>query len=231
MTIDMAFECLLVSEDWNVVTLIKGLLTDLSISTAVCPTPSKALDHLSYGSTDLLIVDWQTNSPELLEQVNRSNQFHKTTVIVLAEGLTSCAMAGTHSFLRKPITQESGARSLKQAYSKLLQEYRRYTRYALMESVVAKNKDGHSLCLTVTNIGEGGIGVITQRLLLKGEPLSFSLLLPGTDVPIKIQANVLWMRQYGAAGCEFAHLSDGDYWRLHEWLEQKSLIKKPLVEL
>ena len=68
MTSDMAFECLLVSRDPGVVYVMNRLLNNLSISTNVCLSSSRAFDQLSGGSTDLVIVDWEDDSAEFLDE-------------------------------------------------------------------------------------------------------------------------------------------------------------------
>jgi len=229
MTTDMAFECLLVSEDPSVVSIMNKLLGDFAFSTNVCPNSATAATFLSEGSTDLLIVDGQRESTELLNRISHSRRKEKPTVVVVSELQSS--VPGTYSLLQKPITAESGKRSLQQAYRKLLQDYRRHTRYALISPLIAElNNSDYFIPITVVNIGEGGVGLNTGEHLVKGDVLSFPLLLPGTERPIHIEGRVLWVRQYGAVGCEFTNISQADRARLKAWLENQCRIKKPLVE-
>jgi CheY-like chemotaxis protein len=227
MTADMAFECLLVSQDPGFITVINSNLANLAISTHLCETPERALDHLLEGSTDLVIVDWKRDFQDLLRQIDRSGR-RKPTVMVVSE--VPMFTAGTYVLLRKPITAESCARAIKQAYALLVQDHRRHKRWALAISLIAKNQYGRSLPIVITNIGEGGLGLSTSEFLSRGDLLSFSAPLSGMEAPITIEARVLWMRQYGAAGCEFASISEADRGRLKHWLEQKFRIKKPLVD-
>jgi hypothetical protein len=229
MTTDLAFECLIVSQDPGVVGIMNKLLANLAISTNVCPTPATALDHLCEGATDLVIVDWQKDSPDLLQHINRSGQSQKPTVMVVSE--TSSPAPGMYSPLYKPLTVESGAQSLRQAYSKLLQDYRQHTRCVLTSSLIAKNQYGFSIPIIVANICAEGVGLSTKEFLSRGDLLSFSIPLPGTELPIAIEARVLWMSEYGATGCEIASIAQADRLRLGAWLEQKCQVKKPLVQL
>ena len=229
MTADMAFECLLVSQDPSVVNIMNKLLGDLAISTNVCPNSATAATFLSEGSTDLVIVDGQKEFTELLNHINHSRRKEKPTVVVVSE--LESPVIGTHSLLQKPITAESGKRSLQTAYANLLQDYRRHTRYALVSSLIAElNNSDRFIRITVVNIGEGGVGLNTEEHLVKGDVLSFPLLLPGAESPIHIEGRVLWAREYGAVGCEFTNISQADRARLSVWLENQCRIKKPLVE-
>lgn len=228
MTSDMAFECVLVSQDPGVLAIMNRLLDELAITTSVCPTSVRAFDRLSEGETDLVIIDWQKDSDALLQHIERSRGAKKPTVVIVSEVVSS--VPETYSLVRKPVTVDSGARSLQVAYSKMLRDYRRHFRYATMFSLAARNQYGRSLQVSIVNIGEGGIGLNTQEFIDKADVLSFSVLLPGTDMPIDIHARVLWTRQYGAVGCEFAHISPSDRRQLQDWLEQKCVIRKPTGE-
>jgi len=226
----MAFECLLVSRDPGVVCMMNRLLDNLSISTNICLSSSKALGQLSEGSTDLVIVDWEDDSPEFLNRLRECYGWKKPTVIAVSAA-KECRVPGADLWVRKPVTAESGAKSLKAAYSRMLYDHRRHTRYALMSAVVATDGKGRSVGLTITDIGDGGIGVSTKQEFVVGDTLAFRLLLPNTDQIIYIQARVQWTRQYGVVGCEFLRIPPVDLNILHDWLTSKSQIKKPLVEL
>ena len=120
---------------------------------------------------------------------------------------------------------------MKAAYSRMLYDYRRHARYALMSSVQATDDKKRPVDLTITDIGDGGVGLISKEEFSIGDVLSFQLLLPGAKRPIYIEARVRWTRDYGAAGCEYLRIPSVDLTILHEWLKNRIQIKKPLVEL
>src|SRR5258708_34198081 len=80
----MAFECLLVSRDANVVGMVNKLLDNLSINTNICLSSSKALDQLAKGSADLVIVDWEEDSAELVGNIRKSRGWQKPTVLAVS---------------------------------------------------------------------------------------------------------------------------------------------------
>jgi hypothetical protein len=228
MTPEMAFECVLISNDPAVLSTMDPLLHDFSIQTNVWPNPSNVGNLLEKGSTDLIVIDLESASySELLQQLGKAQTKQKPTV--LAVSATDCVVPGVHVVLRKPVTTASGMTSLKSAYSRMLRDFRQYTRFALMAPVFATDENSRTLWLTVTNIGSGGVGVTTKETLAIGSTLSFKLVLPGLDNAIAIRARVLWMRQYGVAGCEFVHLPPFDTQLLHAWLESRYRIKRPLI--
>jgi len=120
---------------------------------------------------------------------------------------------------------------LKVAYRRMLHDHRRYVRHSLMTSVVAEGDGDRTIGITITNIGQGGVGLNTKEKLIIGDELSFPLLLPGERRSILIQARVLWTRDYGSVGCEFVSIPPVDLDILHEWLKGKSQVKKPLIAI
>jgi hypothetical protein len=229
MTSEMAFECLLVSADPAVFTTMEGILQDFSIATKVCAYPSKAENLLAEGSTDLIVIDLEAeDSSEFLRQVGAYSR-HKPTILAVSRA--DCVASGVHVVLKRPVTRESGLTSLKAAYTRMVHDYRKHTRFALMTRVTATDDDQRTLPITVTNIGVGGVGVTSVETLRIGSILSFQLRLPELKNEISIQARILWTRPYGAAGCEFLHIPQFDVHLLRVWLENRSRIKKPLIRV
>jgi len=229
MTSDMAFECLLVSRDAGVVGVMNRLLDRLSICTNICLSTAKALEQLSGGSTDLVIVDWQEDSGELLQKIYESGRWQKPTVVAVSPA--GAKVSGAHVVVHKPVTDQAVAKSLKTAYTRMLYDYRRHTRYAVMKAVKATDKSSRLIDMTVTDIGDGGVGLSSRQEIPVGDLLSFRLVLPGCEKAIYIDARVQWTRNYGALGCEFVRIPPVDLNLLHDWLKSKNPIKKPTVEL
>jgi CheY-like chemotaxis protein len=225
----MAFECLLVSRDPGVLGVMDKLLKNLSICTNVCLSSSKALEQVSKGSTDLIVVDWQEDSAEFVYKIRELSGWQKPTVVAVSPDDNTAP--GADVVLRKPVTDKSGAKSLRVAYSRMLCDYRRHARFALMSTVSALDDKGRTVDVTIRDIGDGGIGITTKHPLTVGDALSLRLLLPGTERAIYIQARVRWTRDYGAAGCEFLRIPPVNVNILRDWLRSKNQIKKPVVEL
>ena len=226
MTSDMAFECLLISRDPAVVCVMNKLLDELSISTKVCLSPSRAFDQLAGRNTDLVIVDWDEDSAELLTGIRKSNGWRKPTVVAVSP--SNCTVRGADIVLPKPVTDSSVTKSLKAAYSRMLYDHRRHTRYALMSKVTVTDERGRSIEAIILDIGDGGVGISVKEEFAVGDVLCFRLLLPGADRTIYIQARVQWTRAYGALGCEFLRIPPVDLNILSDWLTGKNQIKKPL---
>jgi hypothetical protein len=228
MTADMAFECVLVSRDPGVVCVMNRVLDNFSIATNVCFTSSKASEHLAQGGADLIVVDYDETTEKFVRDLGKF-QPQKATVLAVSE--LEQPIPGAHLVIRKPLTGESCAQSVKTAYAKMLRDHRRHARYAVMSRVRAQDQNGRPIPITIMDVGDGGVGLITKELLAIGTRLSFHLLLPGAERSIFIEAKVLWTRQYGAAGCEFVRIPPVDLSILHDWLKRKCRVKKPLAAL
>src|SRR5579863_6994810 len=183
MTPEMAFECVLVCDDPTVLTTIDPILQDFSICTSICPQSRRTGDWLEKRNTDLIVVDLEAaNSFDVLKQVQESQIRQKPTVLALSA--TDRALPGVHIILRKPLTRDSGMRSLKVAYSRMLQDFRKHTRFALMQLVLATDENNQTFSLTVTNIGSGGVGLKANEQIRVGSLLAFRVVLPELESEI-----------------------------------------------
>ncbi len=153
MTPEMAFECLLVSPDPTVFSTMHRILKDFSIDTNICISASNATDLLQEGSTDLIVIDWDAEfSSDLVREASKSPMKQRPTILALAAD--DRAVSGAHVVVRKPVTREAGVESVRTAYSRMVQDFRRNVRYAVMVPVQARDQKDHVMSLTVTNIGD-----------------------------------------------------------------------------
>jgi hypothetical protein len=230
MTPEMAFECLLVSSDPSVFCTMHRILTDFSIATNICLSASKAADLLEEGSTDLIVIDWEGEFPiDLLREVSHSRSRQRPTILAVAQNDHS--LPGVHVVAQKSMTRESGTISMRTAYTRMVHDFRKHVRYAIMAPVQVTDEHRRTLSVTVTNIGEGGVGLSTRASLSIGDILSFQLRLPETRKDLSIQARVLRTRRYGAAGCEFVCIPKADRRVLLDWIKGRCRIKKPLIDV
>jgi len=228
MTADMAFECLIVSRDPNLFGTISRMLENFSITSHVCSS-SAARDLLGKGSTDLVVIDQESEEPsELMQTIWKGGKWRKPTVLAISSA--DAPLPGAHVNLKKPVTTESGTKCLKAAYSRMLLDYRRHVRHALMIPVFATHEDSRKvMSVTVADIGDGGVGLCAREELVIGDVLSFRLHLPRTPRAISLRVRVLWTREYGRVGCEFLRIPPIDLTILQDWLKEKTQVKKPLA--
>ena len=229
MTPEMAFECLLVSHDGGLCSTMKEVLQNFSIIVENCATASKACQIVPDHNPDLVAIDWDGDASSVLLHT-LWNSPHRRKPTILGISADSRPIPGAHFVLRKPVTNGSATESLKSAYRRMLLDYRLKARYAVMKQLSASNGT-RNFSVTVTDIGEGGIGISSREPLTIGDELSFSLRLPKTPLPIHIQARVIWTRAYGTAGCDFLNIPPVDREILRDWVKAKTQVKKPLITL
>src|SRR5450755_1790020 len=124
MKSEVTFDCLLLSHDPAVLSTMDRILQGLSIRTDVCPNTSIAANLLTDGGTDLIVIDLESErSMELIHKICESSMRQKPTILAVSK--TDRAIPGVHIVLRKPVTPETGAKSLQTAYSRMLRDYRK----------------------------------------------------------------------------------------------------------
>jgi PilZ domain len=232
MTSDMAFECLLISRDAQVVGTLSRTLDKLSIKTNLCLSATKAICILKKRGTELVVIDWEeedNSAFNLLSQIHNADAVRRSTIVAVST--RDGAIPGAHFVLRKPLTPQASADALRRAYSLMLRDHRRHARYPLMIPVIATVSTNCLRPVTITNIGDGGFGLSTEEVPQVGETLSLRLLLPGATRAIYIEARVLWTRDNRTAGCQFLRIPPIDLDILNDWLKLECQVKKPLVEV
>jgi DNA-binding NarL/FixJ family response regulator len=223
MTPEMVFECLVVSDDIQVLSLMSCGLDRLSIDVERCANPVKGMELLAKRDVDLVVCDCKgaPGETKLLNEALTSDRKRKPTVITIVDGpllAFGAKSAGAHVVIRKPLTPESSAQGLKTAYSRMVREERRAARCAIMSRVLARNKQGELIPITITDISEHGIGLFSKRKIDVGELLSFELTLSNASLSITVQARLLWTR-HNLAGADFQCMSEADRRFLYTWLE------------
>jgi len=228
MTPEMAFECVFVSTDKQVLSDVTRLLDRLSVDLKICTSPTRAIEQISRYNADLVVFDWKEDrvGTEFLNAISRSDHKRKPVIVTIADNATTAASAlraGAHVIMHKPITPESGSQSLRSAYSKLVREERRNARVAVMKFVPARTEAGQYLPITVTDVSERGLGFLTKQPVEVGDRFSCDLLLPHMATPIHIEARVIWVQRDNWAGADFERVSAADLRLLYGWLAKREL--------
>lgn len=226
MTPEMVFECLIVSDDIQVLSLMTCALGRLSIDVERCADPAKGLELLAKHDVDLVVCDCKgaAGEIELLHGVLISDRKRKPTVITVIDGpflALAAKSAGAHVVIRKPLTRESCTQGLKAAYSRMVREERRARRYAIMRRVLAKNRRGELVQVTVTDVTEHGVGLLSRQQLTAGDVLSFDLVLPNAERSVAVEVRVLWWR-HNLAGAGFKGISRLDRQFVSGWCESRA---------
>lgn len=230
MNAEMAFEAVILSRDTGVILPVNSCLQQLSIATDISFSPDGAAKVLKQNCTDLVVLDLETDkSANVLEYIWNWPSRKKPTIVAITG--TDSRIPGAHFMLSRPVTQESAKLSFKAVYQHMLRDYRHYARHALMLPTEAIDEVQRRISLTVTDISEGGLGLMTKEDLPIGSTLRMTLPLPSAPRGILIEAVVLWKREYSRLGCEFSYIPILDLAVLRDWLKERASVKKPLIEV
>jgi response regulator RpfG family c-di-GMP phosphodiesterase len=209
------------------------VLNDLSIEVEVCTRPYRAIELLSGYNIDLVVLDWDDDkaASEIICKISQVGNAKSPTIVAVTNSskISDATRAGAHLVVPEPVTPESGKTSMKMAYSRMIQDYRRYARIAVMQPVTVKKEHGSPFTITVTDISQGGIGLHTKERLKIEDVLQFLILLPNAERIITLEACVRWAKESGLAGAELRNVAPADLQVLHGWLRKRCRVKKPIT--
>ena len=222
----MTLESLLLSQDPELVRVLRPTLEELSIDVEVCHEARAGADMLIADKFDAIIVDCDDLSGGLaLLQALRNTPSNKSSVAfaVLNGKCTTTQQAfgmGANFVLQKPISNLNASRCFHAALNFMLKERRRYFRQPVKMAVKVV-LDGKILQATSTNISEGGIALMLREALPKGATPHLKFALPQSDIRMEIEAEVAWTDMKGLVGFRFHHIPKSSQQELEHWLDQR----------
>ena len=222
----MTLESLLLSQDPELVRVIRPTLEKLSIEVEVCHEARTGSDILISDKFDAIIVDCDDLSGGLaLLQGLRNTPSNKNSVAfaVLNGKRTTTQEAfgmGANFVLQKPISSLNASRCFHAALNFMLKERRRYFRQPVKIDVRVM-LEKKILRATSTNISEGGIALMLQEALPKGATPHLKFTLPDSNIKIEVEAEIAWADFKGLAGLRFHDLSKAAQAQLEEWLDTR----------
>jgi len=222
----MTLESLLLSQDPELVRVIRPTLEKLSIDVEVCHDARAGSNILISDKFDAVIVDCDDLSGGLaLLQGLRNTPSNKSSVAfaVLNGKRTTTQEAfgmGANFVLQKPISSLNASRCFHAALNFMLKERRRYFRQPVKIDVKVA-LEGKTLNATSTNLSEGGIALLLREALPKGATPTLKFSLPESSIHIEVAAEVAWADFKGLAGLRFHEMPKTVQARLEEWLDDR----------
>jgi DNA-binding response OmpR family regulator len=219
----MTLESLLLSQDENVVGVLRPTLEKLSIAVEICGEAKKASEILLSEKFDAVIVDCDDlqGGLEVLQglRVTPSNK-NCVAFAVLNGKKTTMQEAfglGVNFVLQKPVSTVNASRCLHAALGFMVRERRRYFRQPVRMPVRVVVGD-KKITATGTNVSEGGIALLLQEPLPRNALLGLHFTLPGTHLELDVEAEVAWSDASGRVGLRFRNLPQSSYEVLEIWL-------------
>ena len=223
--VSMTLSSMVVSRDWQEVSVLECILGGLHMEVAVEAEPQQALARLNKSKVDALIVDCDLNgSSHLMRELQHDKGRANTTPLVIMGG-PHCGRnldeTGALFAFEKPISVEQAVRTLSAARSMILDGRLRYHRAGLEVPVAVGCKGRKSAEALLVNLSQGGMQIHTDEPVLDAKTLQLSFDLPGARSSLKAQGEIAWQDQRGNVGIRFVKLGTAQQRTLQLWLAQQ----------
>jgi len=222
----MTLESLLLSQDPDLVRVIRPTLEKLAIDVEVCHDARAGSDILVSDKFDAVIVDCDdlTGGLALLQGLRNTPSNKNSVAFAVLNGKRTTTQEafgmGANFVLQKPISSLNASRCFHAALNFMLQERRRYFRQPVKMDVQVV-LDGKTLHATSTNISEGGIALMLREALPKGATPHLKFAIPKTTLRFEVEAEVAWADFKGLAGFRFHNLPNSTKVELEKWLDDR----------
>jgi DNA-binding response OmpR family regulator len=222
----MTLESLLLSQDPELVRVIRPTLEKLSIDVEICHDARAGSDILISDKFDAVIVDCDDlNGGLALLQGLRNTPSNKNSVAfaILNGKRTTTQDAfgmGANFVLQKPISNLNASRCFHAALNFMLKERRRYFRQPVKMQVQVI-LEGKTVTASTTNVSEGGIALLLREALPKGATPHLKFSLPESSIHIEVEAEVAWADMKGLAGLRFHNMPKPSQAQLEQWLDER----------
>jgi CheY-like chemotaxis protein len=222
----MALESLLLSQDPELVRVIRPTLEKLSIDVEICHEARAGADTLITDKFDAVIVDCDdlNGGLSVLQGLRSTPSNRNSVAFAILNGKRTTTQdafgMGANFVLQKPISLLNASRCFHAALNFMVKERRRYFRQPV-KMLVKVVFEGKTLSATSTNISEGGIALMLREALPKGASPHLKFCLPETDVQIDVEAEVAWVNVKGLAGFRFHDLAKNFQEKLDHWLDEQ----------
>jgi hypothetical protein len=223
----MTLSSVVLSRDWQEVSVLECILGGLQIDVAIEKEPRKALERLGKSKVDALIVDCDLNgSSQFLRELQSSDKRQGTVPLVIMGGqrhTPSLDATGALFAFEKPISVDQAVRTFTAARSMILDGRLRYHRVGLEVPVFVKSVGRKVTKAELVNISQGGMLIHTAEGIDSATCVQISFVLPGSRAAVKAQAKVAWHDNGGNYGIRFIKVATRQERTLELWLAQQFL--------
>src|ERR1700680_3012355 len=221
----MTLSSMVVSRDWQEVSVLECILGGLHMDVAVESEPQRALARLTKSKVDALIVDCDLNGTgQFFRELQREAPRASTVPLVIMggpQGRRDMEETGAMFAFEKPISVEQAVHTLSAARNMILDGRLRYHRAGLEVPVALSCNPRKRVEAQLINLSQGGLQVYSDELFETNKPLQVSFELPGAKHAMKAQAQVAWRDGRGNLGIRFLKVAPRSQRVLQLWLAQQ----------
>jgi CheY-like chemotaxis protein len=221
----MTLSSMVVSRDWQEVSVLECILGGLHMDVAVEAEPRQALARMKRSKVDALIVDCDlSGTTQFLRELQRDSRRSSTVPLVIvsgSKGQHDLDATGALFAFAKPISVEQAVHTLSAARNMILDGRLRYHRANLDVSVSVMGNSRECSDGQLINVSQGGIQVRMDRAFEGPTPLRVSFELPGAKCAVKTRAEVAWRDERGNVGIRFLDVPLRSHRALQLWLARQ----------
>jgi CheY-like chemotaxis protein len=221
----MTLSSMVVSRDWQEISVLECILGGLHMDVAVESEPQQALSRLTKSKVDALIVDCDLNgSGQLFRELQRETSRASTVPLVIMgapRGRRDIEETGAMFAFDKPISVEQAVHTLSAARNMILDGRLRYHRAGLEIPVTLRSSHQKKTSGQLINLSQGGLQVRLDQGLEASEARRVAFELPGTKLAINAEVEVAWSDNEGNVGVRFVKIASQMKRNLRLWLAQQ----------
>ncbi len=221
----MTLSSLVVSRDWQEVSVLQCILGGMHIDVEVESEPERAQAKLAKSKIDALIVDCDLKGTAAFLRGLQDQCLSLTSVpLVILSGSSrqqNLAAMGASFAFQKPVSVEAAVHTLSAARNMILEGRLRYHRQALNIPASLSWGSRRRIAAHLMNLSQGGVGIRMPQCLELAGAVQVCFRLPGIVGAVKARGKVVWSDQRGHVGIRFLQKSPRLQRDLQLWLEQQ----------
>jgi hypothetical protein len=221
----MTLSSMVVSRDWQEVSVLECILGGLHMDVAVESEPQRALTRLTNSKIDALIVDCDLNGTgQFFRELQREAPRVSTVPLVImgkASSRPDMQTSGAMYAFDKPISVEQAVRTLSAARNMILDGRLRYHRAGLDLPVTLTGRNQKRVEAELINLSQGGLQVRVNDQFNASDLVRASFALPGNKCGVKADVEVAWSDDRGNIGIRFVKIAAQTQNSLRVWLAQQ----------
>jgi len=221
----MTLSSMVVSRDWQEVSVLECILGGLHMDVAVESEPQRALARLTKSKVDALIVDCDLNGTgQFFRELQREAPRASTVPLVIMggrQGRRDMEETGAMFAFEKPISVEQAVHTLSAARNMILDGRLRYHRAGLEVPVTLSGCHRKRARGQLINLSQGGLQVRLEDGFDASGASRVFFALPGTTCGMDAQVEVAWSDNRGNVGIRFVKMASQMKHTLRLWLAQQ----------
>jgi CheY-like chemotaxis protein len=220
----MNLESMVVSRDFQEISVLECILGSLKIGVSVEPDTARAKARIAKSKLDAVIVDRDLlGSEQIVESVRSSRNGNCVPLVLLSSAPErhDLPAAGATYYFEKPISVEQAVRTLSAARNMIVNGRLRYHRHALAIPVELSLARERTFSAEIMNLSQGGLRIRAPREIAPSGSLKVRFKLPGVRAVIKATGELAWTDANGNAGIRFLDLPPNLQRGLQLWLERQ----------